>query len=145
MARVDQVRSYLEKLAGSEWPGAVMDDSGQIRIRNGTAVVSILAEDQPASPVETDLVYVASAVAKNVPDTPALFSWLNEQNNRFARLKIVKRRDNILAWVCLNADDIDERDLKTAVGWIGVFADEIDDKIVATFGGQLPWAQPQPA
>jgi hypothetical protein len=144
MARIDQVRSYLEKLAASEWPGAVMDQNGEIRIRNGTAVVSIKAHGRFV-PGDDGVVAVISKVATNVPDTPALFAWLNEQNGRFVQVKVVKRGGDILAWVSLQADDIDERDLKSAVDSIGAFVDEIDDKVVATYGGELPWAQHQPA
>jgi hypothetical protein len=140
MARIDQVRSYLEKLAASDWPGAVMDQNGQIRIRNGTATVSISASE--LLPDREDVVLVASTVATKVPDTPALFKWLNEQNRRFAKIKIVKKDDYIAAWASLSPDDVDERQLKKAVLDVGAFADEIDEQIVATYGGQLPQHQP---
>jgi hypothetical protein len=141
MARIDQIRSYLEKLAASIWQGAEMDAHGRIVIRRGSANVEISATENYWS---TPLVTFTSTIATGVPDTPALFSWLNDQNNRTALVKVLKRADQVQAYVFMLADYIDESQLTVAVRLIGAFADQIDDQLVATYGGQLP-SPPDPA
>ncbi len=139
MAKIDQVRSYLEKLSASAWPGAVMDEQGNIPIRYGSAVVNISALEGGRN---LDYVVFSSMVAKDVPDTPALFGWLNEQNNRYELVKVVKQGGVVEAKIDLIADDINEPRMKSAVGVVGGFADEIDDEVVGKYGGQMPSPPP---
>lgn len=132
MARLDMVRSYLEKLAASVWPEAAMDEQGVIFIRHGSAIVGIEAT------TDAQLVVFGAIVAYDVPATPALFEWLNEQNNVWAQVKVIRRDDNVQATLVVPSDEINEVKLRNAFGVVAAFVDEIDDQLVATLGGQLP-------
>ena len=133
MARLDMVRSYLEKLAASVWPEAVLDEQGAISIRHGSAVVQIRAT------TDAELVSVGAVVAEDVPATPALFEWLNEQNIRSGQIKVARiGAETVVAILYEPADEINEVKLRNAVDSVGLFVDGIDDQLVATLGGQLP-------
>jgi hypothetical protein len=139
MPRIDMVRSYLEKLAASVWDGAVMDEQGFISIRVGSAIVAISAVGE-----DSDLVHVGAVVAADVPATPALFEWLNEQNCRSGQVKVSRRKENntVQAAMFVPTEEINEARLKSAVGLVGSFTDGIDDALVTTLGGRLPSPPP---
>jgi hypothetical protein len=136
MAKIDMIRSHLERLASSVWQGAKLDSGGRILIRRGTAVIEIYAAD------ETTIAFRCT-LAVDVPATPALYEWLNEQNRRSRLVKIVRLERDVATFVFMLADEIDANRLQTAVTVLGQFSDENDDRLVATYGGRL--ANPPPA
>ena len=127
------VSSYLEKLAASVWPEAVLDDQGFISIPYGSTVVLIAPTG-----AESEFVGCWAIVATNIPATPALYEWLNEQNSDSRQVKLTRQENSVQAALFIPTDEVNEVKLRYAVDAIGSFVDAIDDQLVATLGGQLP-------
>ena len=126
------VRSYLEKLAASVWPEATVNDQGTILITHGSTLVLI-----GPTGAESEFIGCWAIVATNIPATPALYEWLNEQNGRSGQVKLTMVENTVQAVLYIPTDEINEVKLRYAVDVIGPFVDAIDDQLVATLGGRL--------
>jgi len=135
VATADTVRPYVEQLLKEfcETDELVVDHDGDVPIRKGSTMywVSLFEIDGEAQ------VKVWSFMARDVPDSDALYRHLNETNRNIHYGRVFHDGVDVVVSTELLAQDLDPRELQNACECIGSISDAYDDELVARFGGRV--------
>ncbi len=135
MASLDTVRPYVEQLLKEfcETQNLVVDGDGDVPIRKGSTMywVSLFEIEDEAQ------VKVWSFMARDVPETDALYRHLNEVNSTIRYGRVYYEDGDVIVSTELLAEDLDPRELQNACECVGTISDAHDDALVARFGGRV--------
>ncbi len=135
MASLDTVRPYVEQLLKEfcETQDLVVDGDGDVPIRKGSTMywVSLFEIEDEAQ------VKVWSFMARDVPETDALYRHLNEVNRGIHYGRVYYEDGDVIVSTELLAEDLDPRELQNACECVGTISDAHDDALVARFGGRV--------
>ncbi len=135
MASLDTVRPYVQQLLKEfcETQNLVVDGDGDVPIRKGSTMywVSLFEIDDEAQ------VKVWSFMARDVPETAALYRHLNEVHRGIHYGRVYYEDGDVIVSTELLAEDLDPRELQNACECVGTISDAHDDALVARFGGRV--------
>lgn len=135
MASLDTVRPYVEQLLKEfcETQDLVVDGDGDVPIRKGSTMywVSLFEIEDEAQ------VKVWAFMARDVPETDALYRHLNDVNRSIHYGRVYYEDGDVVVSTELLAEDLDPRELQNACECVGTISDAHDDALVARFGGRM--------
>ena len=134
MARVEQIRPYVEKVL-KEYAGTdtlIVDSDGDVPFRAGSAMYYVRMIDQ-----DPPLVSLFARMVEKISKTPELLERLNEMNETIRFGRIFWAAETVIVATELVAETLDKEELENACSAIGSIADHFDTEIQQKFGGEV--------
>lgn len=140
MANLDAVRSRVQRMLTDTFGRVEVDRDGDFIIRHESAVTFVSVGDGFG---DSAIVSLQCPLICDVKITDQLCRWVATEGQKFilGGCFLNPNEDPKTGWVyfkyAMTADDLDESELKNAVGAVAVTSNRLDNELRDRFGGEL--------